>query len=246
MGAASASNAVAGAPAPGPWAGVIRAERRILRSQTAMKKVMAAIAFAGLALASVVGVAADDTPLAKGDPEAGKELSQPCVACHGPKGNSPEGQWPNIAGQHAGYLFKQLKSFKAGEERSNAQMAGMVADLSPADMRDLAAYYAAQPKKTMGASEEELVQRGREIYLGGLPDKGVAACVACHGPKGRGNPAAGYPRVGGQWAQYLDQQLRHFRSGERANDAQAMMRTLAGDMSDTEIRAVSEYMAGLH
>jgi cytochrome c553 len=136
--------------------------------------------------------------------------------------------------------------FKKGEERANAQMAGMVANLSEQDMRDLAAFYANQPQKTMGASNEERVDRGQKIYLGGIPEKGVAACVACHGPRGRGNPAANYPDVGGQYAQYLITQLEYFRSGERANDRAAMMRSLASEMSDEEIRAVSEYMAGLN
>ena len=211
-----------------------------------MKKAVTAIAFGGLMLVAVAARAADDAPLTDGDAGAGKGLSQTCVACHGPDGNSPDGQWPNIAGQHAGYLFKQLRNFKAGEQRSNAQMAGIVAGLSESDMRDLAAYYSSQPQKTMGAGDEDLVERGRQIYLGGIPDAGVAACAACHGPRGRGNPAAGYPDVGGQWAQYLGQQLRQFRAGERSNDPQSMMRALAEDMSDEDIRAVSAYMAGLH
>lgn len=212
-----------------------------------MKKALTAVAFVASLAGTAGAPAADETPLMEGgDPATGKSLSQTCMACHGPKGNSPQGQWPNIAGQHAGYLYKQLRDFKRGEERANAQMAGMVAGLSEQDMRDLAAYYATQPQKTMGASDEALVERGRKIYLGGIPSKGVTACVACHGPTGRGNPAAGYPDVGGQWAQYLTQQLKLFRSGERANDRQAMMRSLAAEMSDEEMRAVAEYMAGLN
>ena len=212
-----------------------------------MKKAVTAIAFAGLLAGASGAPAADETPnMRGGDPEAGQSLSQTCVACHGPKGNSPNGQWPNIAGQHAGYTYKQLMDFKAGDERQNAQMTGMVANLSEEDMRDLAAYYATQPQKTMGASDEALVERGRKIYLGGIENKGVAACVACHGPRGRGNPASDYPDVGGQWAQYLSTQLKYFRSGERANDPQAMMRSLASEMTDEEIRAVSAYMAGLN
>lgn len=212
-----------------------------------MKKAVAAIAYAAL-LGGATAVQADDgTPHMKGgDPEAGQSLSQTCVACHGPDGNSPNAQWPNIAGQHAGYLFKQLRDFKRGEERSNAQMTGMVGGLSEEDMRDLAAYYADQPQKTMGANDEDLVERGQVIYLGGIPDKGVAACVACHGPRGGGNPAADYPDVGGQWPQYTITQLEQFRAGERSNDPQAMMRSLAAEMSDEEIRAVAEYIAGLN
>ena len=212
-----------------------------------MKKAVTAIAFAALLIGMGSAHAQDSTPfLEGGDPEAGKSLSQTCAACHGPDGNSPQAQWPNIAGQHASYTYKQLMDFKAGDERANAQMTGMVAGLSKEDMRDLAAYYANQPQKTMGASDEDRVERGRKIYHGGIQDKGVAACVACHGPRGRGNPAANYPDVGGQYAQYLITQLEHFRSGERANDRAGMMRSIAGGMSDEEIRAVSEYMAGLN
>lgn len=211
-----------------------------------MKKAVTAIAVWAL-LVPAAGMAQDATPLMDGgDPEAGESKSQPCVACHGPDGNSPQAQWPNIAAQHAGYLFEQLKAFKRGEARSNAQMTGMVANLSEEDMRDLAAYYSQQPKKVMGAGDEDLVERGRRIYLGGIPSRGVAACVACHGPRGKGNAAADYPVVGGQWPQYLMQQLQQFRSGERANDPTAMMRSLATEMTDAEIRAVSEYMAGLN
>ena len=121
-----------------------------------MKKAVAAIAFAALLTGTGMAKAQDGTPyLDGGDPEAGKSLSQTCAACHGPDGNSPNAQWPNIAGQHASYTYKQLMDFKKGEERANAQMAGMVANLSEQDMRDLAAFYANQPQKTMGASNED-------------------------------------------------------------------------------------------
>jgi cytochrome c553 len=200
-----------------------------------------------LLLACTQALAADATPLmAGGDPEAGKAKAQTCAACHGPKGNSPQAQWPNIAGQHAGYTYKQLMNFKNKNGRENAQMTGMVATLDEQDMRDLAAFYSQQPHKVMGAADEELVERGRKIYLGGIPSKGVTACVACHGPRGMGNPGSDYPVVSGQWAEYLVTQLQYFRSGERANDPNAMMRSLAEDMTDEEIRAVSEYMAGLN
>jgi cytochrome c553 len=212
-----------------------------------MKKAVTAIAAWMLLLACTQALAADATPLmAGGDPEAGKAKAQTCAACHGPKGNSPQAQWPNIAGQHAGYTYKQLMNFKNKNGRENAQMTGMVATLDEQDMRDLAAFYSQQPHKVMGAADEELVERGRKIYLGGIPSKGVTACVACHGPRGMGNPGSDYPVVSGQWAEYLVTQLQYFRSGERANDPNAMMRSLAEDMTDEEIRAVSEYMAGLN
>lgn len=212
-----------------------------------MKKALAAILL--LAFTGGAAIAAEDDQaqylLANGDPSAGETKSQACVACHGQNGNSPQGQWPNIAGQHAGYTFEQLKAFKAGEQRSNAQMAGIVGNLNEQDMRDLAAYFSQQPVKIMGSNDEDRVERGRKIYLGGIPNKGVAACAACHGPTGKGNPAADYPRVGGQWPQYLVSQLEAFRSGARTTDENGAM-SLADKMSDEEIRAVSEYMAGLN
>jgi cytochrome c553 len=215
-----------------------------------MKKAAMAIAvwaLLGLAGTMAAGNGGSEDPLRHGgDPGAGKAKSQKCAACHGPDGNSPQSQWPNIAGQHAGYIYKQLRDYKVGETRNNAQMAGMVANLSKQDMRDLAAYYSQQSHKVMGASNDALVERGREIYLGGIPHKDVAACVACHGPRGQGNVAADYPVVGGQWRAYLVQQLNYFRSGERANDANAMMRSLADKLTDEEIKAVAEYMAGLN
>lgn len=212
-----------------------------------MKRVSTALAVLALSALSSAG-ASDDNPLVKGDPEAGAELSLTCIACHGEQGNSEQPMWPNIAGQHAGYLFQQLLDYQVGEERSDPQMAGMVAGLSEQDMLDLAAFYSGLPHKVTGAADDaqELVERGRVIYMGGIPDKGVAACIACHGPGGQGNPAADYPVVGGQWSAYLRDQLRQYRSGERSNDADAVMRSLAENMSDEEIDAVAEYMAGLN
>jgi len=210
-----------------------------------MKKVLPILA--GLLFAASAAHAADD-PLDVGDADAGADLTNTCVACHGQDGNSSNSQWPNIAGQHAGYLYKQLKDLKAGEDRYNAQMAGIVSGLSDQEMRDLAAYYAEQPHKVTGAGDDnqDLVERGRQIYMGGIQQKGVPACAACHGPEGRGNVAADYPVVSGQWPQYLRTQLEMFRSGERANDPNGMMRNAVDNLSDEEIRAVAEYMAGLH
>lgn len=212
-----------------------------------MKKALAAIVLLGFT--GVAAMAAEDDQaqalMANGDPSAGETKSEACVACHGQDGNSPQGQWPNIAGQHAGYTFEQLQAFKAGEQRSNPQMAGIVGGLNEEDMRDLAAYFSQQPAKIMGASDEDRVERGRQIYLGGISSKGVAACAACHGPAGKGNPAAKYPRVGGQWPQYLVSQLEAFRAGDRTTDENDAM-AMADKLSDEEIRAVAEYMAGLN
>ena len=211
-----------------------------------MKKAVTAVALWALAMTGTA-VAADSTPMMKGgDALAGQSKAQACAGCHGPKGNSPDGQWPNIADQHAGYILEQLKAFKAGDKRKNAQMAGMVAGLSDEDMRDLAAWFSQQPHKIMGASDKDLVQRGQEIYLGGLPPKNVPACAACHGPRGKGNPGANYPVIGGQWPQYVEKQLQYFRSGQRANDPNAVMRSVAANLSDDDIKAVAHYISGLN
>lgn len=224
-----------------------------------MKKLLTGLALTAITTFGSAAQAADASGVGvDGDPEAGKQLSQTCVGCHGTDGNSPQGMWPNLGGQHAGYLYQQLEHFKRGELRYNAQMAGMVGGLSDQDMRDLAAYFAGQPHKVMGAGDEALVEQGRKIYIGGIAGKNVAACIACHGPRGRGNPAADYPRVGGQWAQYLLTQLQQFSAAHgyqpegqiaadmRASDPTSMMRSLSARMSEQEMRAVSEYMAGLH
>lgn len=190
-------------------------------------------------------VLALSVPLASqaGDPERGQQLSQVCAACHGADGNSVNPEWPKLAGQHAEYLYKQLMDYKTGR-RENALMAGQVVNLEDQDMRDLAAFYARQ-QMTTGTADETVAERGERIYRGGIPTAGVAACIACHGATGKGNPAAMFPRVAGQHAKYNVDQLRYFRSGERANDNGRMMRNLATRMSDADIQAVSEYMAGL-
>ncbi len=181
--------------------------------------------------------------LQAGDPNRGQELSQACAACHGSDGNSVNPEWPKLAGQHASYTYKQLMDYKSGR-RENALMLGQVANLDEQDMRDLAAFYARQ-QTSPGTADETVAERGERIYRGGIPAAGVAACSACHGATGRGNPAAMFPAVAGQHARYSSDQLRYFRSEQRANDNGRMMRNLAARMSDADIRAVSEYMAGL-
>ncbi|AGA35373.1 Cytochrome c4 [Thioalkalivibrio nitratireducens DSM 14787] len=178
-----------------------------------------------------------------GDPARGQELSQACAACHGADGNSANPEWPKLAGQHADYIHKQLMDYKTGR-REDALMAGQVANLDEQDMRDLGAFYARLEMSTATA-DETVAERGERIYRGGIPSAGVAACIACHGATGKGNPAAMFPRVAGQHAQYNADQLHDFRSGQRANDNGRMMRNVAARMSDDDIRAVSEYMAGL-
>jgi len=183
------------------------------------------------------------TVLAAGDVAAGKQKSTSCAACHNADGNSNSGEWPKLAGQHPIYLVKQLNNFKSGE-RVNAIMNGMAAPLSEQDMDDLAAYYAAQTI-TPGEANPDLVELGEALYRGGNLNSGVSACIGCHGPTGDGNPAAGFPSLASQHAQYIETQLKAFRSMQRANDPGQMMRNIAGKMTDQEIQAVASYIQGL-
>lgn len=186
---------------------------------------------------------------AKADVAKGQAVaSQVCVACHMADGNSAQPENPKLAGQFSEYLYKQLTNFKpqgtAKPERENAIMAGMVAALSDADMRNVAAFYAGQTLRPAAAQDKNLAAMGQKIYRGGNPKTGVAACAGCHGPTGAGIPKQ-YPRISGQFAQYTEAQLKAFRSGARANDPNGMMRGVAARMTDQEIKAVAEYTAGL-
>ena len=182
---------------------------------------------------------------AAGDSDAGKTKSASCAACHGVDGNSVNPEWPKLAGQHEGYLVKQLSYFSDGE-RDNSTMKGMVAGLSEQDREDLAAYYASQAVK-YGSADPELVELGQRIYRSGNAQSGVAPCMGCHGPKGAGNPAANYPALRGQHAKYIENQLHGFAEGKRVNEnAKKMMQILSARMTNREIRAVASYIQGLH
>ena len=201
-----------------------------------MKKVLMVV-LAGLA----VGVAT--SVWAEGNAEAGKTKSAVCAACHNADGNSVNPEWPKLAGQHPNYIIKELNDFK-NDKRVNATMSPMAKPLSEQDMADLAAYFSSQAKK-LGEADQTKVGLGEQVYKGGNNATGVAACAACHGPTGAGNPAANFPSLNGQHATYVKAQLLNFRSGARANDAGRMMRNVAAKMSDAEIDSVAEYIAGL-
>jgi cytochrome c553 len=181
---------------------------------------------------------------AVGDAAAGKAKSASCAGCHGADGNSVNPEWPNLAGQGDGYIAKQLHDFKGGK-RENATMAPMAAPLTDEDVQDLAAYFSGQSLK-VGAADKSLVELGENIYRGGNPSSGVAACIGCHGPSGAGNPAARFPALSGQHAKYVENQLVAFSSGARRNDAGKMMRSVAEKMTEKEIKAVASYVQGLH
>jgi cbb3-type cytochrome c oxidase subunit III len=188
------------------------------------------------------------TAEAKVDVAKGKEIvGQVCASCHGADGNASAAIYPKLAGQHPEYLSKQLHNFKvkAGAtkaERENAVMAGFAATLSEEDIRNVSGYLASQKQTLSAAKSKELSDLGRKIYTGGIAKKEVPACAGCHSPNGAGMPAQ-YPRLAGQHATYIESQLNSFRKGERRNNT-AMM-SIASRMNETEIQAVSDYIAGL-
>ncbi|HWQ36986.1 MAG TPA: c-type cytochrome [Burkholderiales bacterium] len=191
---------------------------------------------------ALVPVDAASAPI--GDAARGQAVAnQVCAVCHGSDGNSPLPANPNLAGQHPEYLYKQLREFKSGV-RSNPIMMGMVTALSDEDLRNVAAHYAAQRPRGLAAQDAHLVALGRKLFRGGNADKGIAACAGCHSPNGAGIPVQ-YPRIAGQHAEYTANQLRAFRAGERANDENQMMRSIASRLSDQEISALADYLAGL-
>jgi cytochrome c553 len=182
---------------------------------------------------------------AQGDPAKAQQIvTQICAACHGMDGNSPLPANPNLAGQYSDYLTNQLLSFKSGGRKS-AVMGGIVADFTPDDMRNLGAYFGEKKPKLGSAKDRELVALGQKIYRGGNAATAVPACASCHTPDGAGIPSQ-FPRLAGQHAEYVLAQLKAFRSGERADDNSKMMRAIAVKLSDQEMRAVAEYISGLH
>lgn len=201
-----------------------------------------------VALTAVMAAPQAFAQAAKPDLAKGQKIAtEVCAACHGVDGNSTAPVNPKLAGQHSDYLYKQLQNFKpkAGAktaERSSAIMAGFVATLSDADLRNVSAYYAGQKLKPSAAKSKDTVEQGQRIYRGGIASKAVAACSGCHSPNGAGIPAQ-FPRLAGQYAEYTESQLVAFRQGTRKNSSQ--MSSIAAQMSDSEIKAVSDYIAGL-
>lgn len=210
-----------------------------------MKKIAIAAAFA----VGLTGLAH-----AAGDAAAGKEKAATCVACHGVDGNSIAPNFPNLAGQSASLLYKQLQDFKAGK-RTDPTMNAMVLPLDDQAMQDITAYYSSQALKP-GQADEALAGAGKAIFKGGIKEIDVPACMACHGPDGAGNPGSGFPKLASQKAAYVEKQLKDFRAAAqnpkqdsapvgRSNDSSAMMRIAVKRMSDPEIQAVAQYIQGL-
>ncbi len=182
--------------------------------------------------------------LAQGDAAAGQAKSALCGSCHGVDGNSPLAMNPKLAGQSAKYMVKQLQDFKSGA-RPGLTMAAMVLSLSDQDMEDIAAWYASQQPTILGANPET-VELAERLYRAGNAEIAVAACSACHSPTGKGNAPAGFPSLSGQHPEYTLQQLKDFRSGVRANDGSAMMRTVVERLTDKELEALASYVSGLN
>lgn len=203
-----------------------------------------AVTFAGSALAQV------------GDADAGQAKVATCTACHGTTGAGIAPLYPNLGGQGEKYLLKQMQDIQSGL-RPVVEMTGFLDNATPQDLADMAAYYASQPKNITGAqlladeaynlSEAEFLALGEAIYRGGNPDTSVPACTGCHSPSGQGNFPAGYPMLSGQYADYVIKQLVSFQNNLRVNDGDTrIMRGVAEHMSDLEIRAVANFIAGLN
>jgi cytochrome c553 len=178
-----------------------------------------------------------------GDPEAGAQKSLVCGACHGVDGNSINPEWPSLAGQHESYTVRQLQLFKQGV-RNNVIMMPNAMLLTDEDMADLAAYFSRQQPAGLEADPSK-AEAGRQIYLAGDPARGLPACIACHGPQGKGNAPANYPALRAQHSLYTYLQLRAYASGERVPAGNDMMQTIASKMTDEEMRAVASYLQGL-
>lgn len=199
-----------------------------------MKFAWLGTAFAAICLAA---------PSQAGDAGAGAAKSAICSACHGASGTSVNPEWPNLAGQHEGYVAEQLAQFKAGE-RTNALMSPMAAALTEADMQDLGAYFAKQTPTGLEADPSNW-KAGEKLYRGGDVKRGLPACIACHGPQGKGNAPAKYPALRGQHGVYAYNQLLAFADGARKTRGNDIMQVVAAKLTDEEMRALASYLQGL-
>ncbi len=231
----------------GPAADPKSAGATTARTMTARAIATCASAIAAVVLACVQPAQAEGK-LPAADPAKGQQIvGGVCSACHGPDGNSTVNQYPKIAGQPAEYIVKQLTDLaKPATDKSarvNAVMSAMAAPLSADDRRNVAAFLSAQKPKAGVARVKETLDLGQRIFRAGIAERGVPACAGCHGPTGSGIPIQ-YPHLSGQWAEYTASQLVAFRDGTRRN--QLAMTQIAARLSDPEMKAVADYIAGLH
>jgi cytochrome c553 len=205
-------------------------------------KLSTLFALAGLALATTQIHAAS---LVDGSAEAGKARALTCNACHGADGNSGSPLWPNLAGQNAPYILAQLLAFKDGS-RNDPLMSSQAMMLTEEDMANLAVYFESLPAAAQAVADEKLLDRGEALYRGGNKKEEAAACLACHGPTGRGNPAAKYPALKGQHAAYTTKQLNDYANSSRTTDGKTrIMRDIAANLDEKDIAALSSYIQGL-
>jgi cytochrome c553 len=202
-------------------------------------------------LVLILGLLVSCTAWSQGDVEAGKAKSQTCAACHGADGNSTLTNYPKLAGQHEAYLEKQLQDLKLGmvsggkQGRLDPVMSAMAMPLSDQDMADLAAYYASLTISE-NSTPEEVVAKGKALYTAGDKERGLTACIACHGPRGFGTELSGFPKISAQHADYIKLQLQKFRDGSRSNDLNGMMGDISHKLTDEDIEILSKYVGGLH
>ncbi len=183
--------------------------------------------------------------LVDGSATTGKARALTCTACHGPEGNSSSPMWPNIAGQNAPYILAQLQAFKSGA-RKNPLMSSQAMLLSDEDMANLAVYFESLPPAAQAVADVNLIARGEALYRGGNVKEKASACLACHGPTGRGNPAAKYPALKGQHAAYTAKQLNDYANGMRTTDGKThIMRDITARLNRDDIAALSSYVQGL-
>lgn len=209
-------------------------------------------------------ISASAGAFAEGNAENGKALAATCTACHSNDGNSASPMFPKIAGLGEKYIYKQLQDIQnaftnknpKGTKRRITEMSGLLDSKSEQELQDLAAYFASQTMQLTGAKEIKVqtnegievdgLKLGARVYRSGNLDTGVPACTGCHSPRGQGNNPAKYPRLSGQYAEYIEKQLKAFRNGDRTNDAESVMRGVAKNMNDAEIQAVANYISGLN
>ncbi|MGH1487710.1 MAG: c-type cytochrome [Cellvibrionaceae bacterium] len=205
---------------------------------------------------NAAGAAAAPVESQKGDPAAGEAQAAVCAGCHGSDGNSPAPSFPKIAGIGEKYITKQLKDIQSGK-RAIVEMTGLLDGKSEQDLKDLAAFYNSKAMQLSGAKPLEVrvnagikvdgLELGARVFRAGNLETGVPSCSGCHSPRALGNEPAGYPRLSGQYSEYIAKQLRAFRAGERTNDGESrIMRQVAEHMSDAEIDAVANYISGLN
>lgn len=178
-----------------------------------------------------------------GDAKSGQSKALVCGACHGAEGQSTNPQWPNLAGQHAKYLVQQLQAYQTGTTRTSPIMAPLVAALTQEDMEDLSAWYAQKPLVTPGTKASSA--HGEQLYRQGDMEKQIPACVACHGPNGRGAEQAGFPMISHQQPEYLIQQLQAFKAGTRSTDPLKIMRTICAKLSAEDMQDLAQYIGHL-